>query len=153
MSSCNAGDLSLISGSGRSPGEGNGSPFQYFCLENPRDRGAWWATSHGVTKSWTRLSDFHSLVPKTGTKIKRLLLVINHRVTVGIVFTVHINEIHSILKVTFDFSSSAIYFSYGLKDVRIWKDNCGRVFCVRTCTVGLEHTGMCVCVYIYTYTK
>ena len=37
----------------RSPGEGNGNPFQCSCLENPVDRGAWWATVHGVTKSWT----------------------------------------------------------------------------------------------------
>ena len=41
---CNAEDLSLIPGSGRSPGEGNGYPLQYSCLENPMDRGAWWAT-------------------------------------------------------------------------------------------------------------
>ena len=40
----NAGDLGLIPGSGRSPGEGNGNPLQYFCLENPMDGGAWWAT-------------------------------------------------------------------------------------------------------------
>ena len=46
-------DVSLIPGSGRSPGEGNGSPLQYSCLENSMDRGAWWATVHGVTKSWT----------------------------------------------------------------------------------------------------
>ena len=38
------------------PGEGNGNPLQYSCLENPMDGGAWWATVHGVTKSWTRLS-------------------------------------------------------------------------------------------------
>ena len=57
-SACNAGDLSLIPGSGGSPGEGNGNPFQYSCLENPMDGGAWWATVHGVAKSQTRLSDF-----------------------------------------------------------------------------------------------
>ena len=51
-------DTSSISGSGRSPGEGNGNPLQYSCLEDPTDRGAWWATVHGVTKSWTRLSHF-----------------------------------------------------------------------------------------------
>ena len=39
-------------------GEGDGTPLQYFCLENPMDGGAWWATIHGVAKSWTRLSDF-----------------------------------------------------------------------------------------------
>ena len=47
-SACNAGDLGSIPGSGRSPGEGNGNPFQYSCLENPMGRGAWWATVHGV---------------------------------------------------------------------------------------------------------
>ena len=47
-----------LPGSGRSPGKGNGNPFQYSCLENPMDRGAWQATVHGVTKSWTRLSNF-----------------------------------------------------------------------------------------------
>ena len=57
-SACNAGDPGSIPGLGRSPGEGNGNPLQYSCLENPMDRGAWWATVHGVAKSWTRLSDF-----------------------------------------------------------------------------------------------
>ena len=49
----NAGDSSLIPGSGRSPGEGNGYPLQYSCLEDPMDRGARRATVHGVAKSWT----------------------------------------------------------------------------------------------------
>ena len=53
---CNVGDLGLIPGSGRSPGGGNGNPLQYSCLENPMDRGTWWAAVHGVTKSQTRLS-------------------------------------------------------------------------------------------------
>ena len=57
-SACNAGDLGSIPGSGRSPGEGNGNPLQYSCLENPMGGGAWWATVHGVAKSRTRLSDF-----------------------------------------------------------------------------------------------
>ena len=57
VSASNAGDLGSIPRSGRSPGEGNGNPLQYSCLENPMDRGAWWATVHGVTKSWTRLSN------------------------------------------------------------------------------------------------
>ena len=47
---CNAGDLGLIPVSGRFPGEGNGNPLQYSCLENPLDRGAWWATIHGVIR-------------------------------------------------------------------------------------------------------
>ena len=50
----------MIPGLGRSPGEGNGNPLQYSCLENPMDRGAWWATVHGVAKSRTQLSDFTS---------------------------------------------------------------------------------------------
>ena len=50
-------DIDLAPGSGRSPGEGNGKPRQYSCLENPMDRGAWWATVHGVAKSWTGLSE------------------------------------------------------------------------------------------------
>jgi len=50
---CNAGDLDSIPGSGRSPGEGNGNPLQYFCLEDSMDRGVWWATVYGITKSQT----------------------------------------------------------------------------------------------------
>ena len=69
-SSCNVGDLGSISGLGRSPGEGkgyplllvfgegNGTPLQHSCLENPMDRGAWWAAVHGVAKSQTGLRDF-----------------------------------------------------------------------------------------------
>ena len=52
-SAWNAGDLGSIPGSGRSPGKGNGNPLQYSCLENPMEGGAWWATVHGVAKSWT----------------------------------------------------------------------------------------------------
>ena len=56
-SACNAGDLGLIPGLGRSPGEGNGNPLQYSCLENFTDRGAWQVTVHGVAKSWTQLNN------------------------------------------------------------------------------------------------
>ena len=52
-SACNAGDLGSIPGSGRSPGEGNGYPFQYSCLENSTERGAWRALVHGVANSGT----------------------------------------------------------------------------------------------------
>ena len=61
-SACDAGDkgdVGLILGSGRSPGEGNGNPLQYSCLENPMDRGAWKAIDHRVEKSPTRLSTWH----------------------------------------------------------------------------------------------
>ena len=64
-SACSAGDLVSIPDLGRSSGEGNGNPFQYSCLENSMDRGAWWATVHGVTESWMQLSNyiftFHSI--------------------------------------------------------------------------------------------
>ena len=60
-SACNMGDLGSIPGLGRSPGEGNGNPLQYSCLENPRDGGTWKATVHGVAKSQTWLSNFTSL--------------------------------------------------------------------------------------------
>ena len=53
VSACNAGDPGSIPGLGRCPGEGNGNPLQYSCLENPMDRGAWRATVHGVTESQT----------------------------------------------------------------------------------------------------
>ena len=46
-------DVGSVPGSGRSPGGGRGNPFQYACLENPMDRGAWWAPVHGVAKSHT----------------------------------------------------------------------------------------------------
>ena len=66
----NAGDPGSIPGSGRSTGEGNGNPLQYYCLENPMDRGAWLATVHGVAKSRTRLSD----VPVPVSKIVLFLI-------------------------------------------------------------------------------
>ena len=68
----NAGDPGSIPGSGRSAGEGNGDPLQYYCLENPMDRGTWYATVHGVAKSWTRLSDFIYLL----TYLFRLVYVV-----------------------------------------------------------------------------
>ena len=57
-SACNVGDLGSVPGLGRSLGEGNGTPLQYSCLENPVDGGAWWAIVHGVSRSQIRLSDF-----------------------------------------------------------------------------------------------
>ena len=83
-SACNVGDLGSIPGSGRSPGEGNGNPLQYSCLENPMDRGAWWATVHGVANSQTRLRDFtHSLI---GIKSIRHCLETVITLVLGVVF-------------------------------------------------------------------
>ena len=59
-SACNAGDLGLIPGLGRFPGEGNGYPLQYFCLENSKDRGAWWATVHGSQRDTTEHTYAHT---------------------------------------------------------------------------------------------
>ena len=64
-SACNAGDLGLIPGLGRSPGEGHGNSLQYSYLESPMDRGAWQATVHGVTRVG------HDLVTKPPTPHKR----------------------------------------------------------------------------------
>ena len=58
VSACNGGDLGSIPGSGISPGEGNGKPLQYCCLESWMDGGAWFATVHGIIKSRTQLSNF-----------------------------------------------------------------------------------------------
>ena len=71
-SACNAGDLGSVSGSARFPGEGNGYPFQYSCLENSTDRRAWWVIVHGVTKSRTLANAFpipveNALLPTSQT--------------------------------------------------------------------------------------
>ena len=62
-SACKAGDPDSIPGSRKSPGEGNGKPPQYSCLENPMDRGTWQATVHGVTKSQTRQEQLSNSEP------------------------------------------------------------------------------------------
>ena len=68
-STWNAEDPGSIPGSGRSPGEGNGNPLQCSCLENSTDRGPSWATVHGVTNSWTRLSNFHPQLQSSGISL------------------------------------------------------------------------------------
>ena len=70
------GDPGSIPGLGRSPGEGYGNPLQYSCLENPMDRGVWWATVHRVTKSWTRLKQLSTHVdihPYVITKVLNII--------------------------------------------------------------------------------
>ena len=69
---CNAGDLGLIPGLGRSPGEGNSYQLQYSCLENSMDRGSWRATVHGVAKSHTQLRNFTQAFLLDQTRISNL---------------------------------------------------------------------------------
>ena len=75
--SANAGDSGSIPGSGISPGEGNGNPLQYSCLENSMKREAWWATVHGVTKSWhnrATKTNTSALLPQMWAELKDLFL-------------------------------------------------------------------------------
>ena len=65
-----AGDIGLIPGLGRSPGEGNGNPLQYSCLENSMDRGAWQAVAHGLSKGQTRLSMYAYMHTALGNSLK-----------------------------------------------------------------------------------
>ena len=74
VSACNAVDQGLIPGQGRPPGEGNGNPLQYSCLENSMDGEASWATVHEVAKSRTRMSDFTSL--HCNIELQWLLMII-----------------------------------------------------------------------------
>ena len=69
-------DAGLIPGSGRSLGEGNGNALQYSCLENTMDRGAWWATVHGVPKSWTQLSNYKTAAEYYGTAFRKFSFII-----------------------------------------------------------------------------
>ena len=67
-------DVSSIPELGGSPGGGNGNPFQYSCLENSTDRGAWWATVHRVAKSQTRLKLLHTLACTDMAKFFKVLI-------------------------------------------------------------------------------
>ena len=90
------GDLGSTTGLGRSPGEGNGNPLQYSRLENSMDRGAWWATVHGVAKSRTRLSEHTSTVGhltpffnKTASHVYKWLPLISVQIPVTCVHSTH----------------------------------------------------------------
>ena len=117
---CNVGDLNLIPGSGRSPGEGNGHLFKYSCLENSMDRGAWWATSHRVKKSQTRLSDFTFfllLSLKTHSPIMAMLFLSNK---INNYFPISANSLYSYS--TVQFSHSVLSDSlrpHGLQNARL----------------------------------
>ena len=99
-SAYNAGDPASIPGSGRSPGEGNGNPLQYSCLENPMDGGAWLATVQGVEKRPTRLSDF------TITITNLLLNLLTGIISVIIFF---IATFHLVLLYIFNFPGQIPY--------------------------------------------
>ena len=71
-------DVGSVPGSGRFPEEGHGNPLQYSCVENSLDRGAWWATVHGVAKNQTRLSNFHSWKLLVYTLLKASLQDFEH---------------------------------------------------------------------------
>ena len=86
VSAYNEGDPGSIPGLGRSPGEGNGNPLQYSCLENPMDGGAWLATVHGVAKSWTRLSDFTITITMSSWPIYFFIIIYCPSLSLGIFF-------------------------------------------------------------------
>ena len=73
LSACNVVDLGSIHGWGRCPGEGNGNPLQYSCLENPMGRGAWWASVHGVAKYQTQLNDWNTHFNKNNLRTGKIL--------------------------------------------------------------------------------
>ena len=79
VSASSVGDLGSIPGSGRSPGEGNGNPLQYSCLENPMDRESWQATVQGVAKSRTRLSNF-----TMGSNIHNFIIIHRNKVVISL---------------------------------------------------------------------
>ena len=111
-SAWNAGDPGSIPGSGRSPGEGNGNPLQYSCLENPMEGGAWWAPVHGVTKSWTRLSNFtHSYIHVCVCVCLSVCLSVNNRKTIKIYTKILRNSQFGVMRllVIFIFSLVLIY--------------------------------------------
>ena len=92
-SAWNAGIPGSIPGSGRSPGEGNGNLLLYSCLENSMDRGAWRATVHGVTKTWTWLSEWHTETQITNTttmKSNKNSLIKGHGKHLTIFYTLEI---------------------------------------------------------------
>ena len=116
-------------------GEGNGIPLQHSCLENPMDRGAWWAAVHGVTKSWTRLSDFtftfhfHALEKEMATHSSVLAWRIPGTGEPGGLPSMGSH------RVGHDWSDLAA-------DIKeLWKKE------------GGGHASVCVCVYIYIHTK
>ena len=103
-SACNVGNTASIPGSGRHPGEGNGNPLQYSCLENPVDRGAWQATVHGVAKSRTRLMNF--------TLSKQDFLIEMVRVDILTLFTMlwkHFQLFNIKYDVSFRFCTNILY--------------------------------------------
>ena len=128
-SACNAGDLGLIPGSGRSPGEGNGNPLQYSCLENPMDGGAWWATVHGVAESdTTSLSLSLSVdvswflivvltwISLMANELVRLFLLVSH--LYRFFEEMSIQVLHPFLPCSFSFCCWVVKFSFSILHVK-----------------------------------
>ena len=112
---CSAGDPSLIPGLGRCPGEGNGNPFQYSCMENPMDRGAWWPTVHGMEKSWTWFEWLtHSL---------KIISVLGHYSCIVRASTESFKEQHSHFLVT---SMISILILARAKETKWFRQNLGK---------------------------
>ena len=119
-SACNAGEPGLIAGLGRwSPGEGNGNPPQYSCLGNPMDRGAWWPTVHGVTKSWTLLSDFTFTFTKWGYSVRVLVAQLCLTLCDPMDYSPSGSSVHKIFQ-TRILEGAAISFSRGCSWPRDW---------------------------------
>ena len=115
-SSCNAGDLGSIPGSGRSPEEGNGYPLQYSYLENPMDRGAWWVAAHGVTVTyhWVTFTFPFPFAPVSGS----LLLAWNKYFEFLITFTPSLGALPSIC----NFSEKVfVFIPPPIYTCRIWQ--------------------------------
>ena len=130
---CHAGDLGLIPGSRRSPGEENGNLLQYSCLKNSMDRGArratvhggaWWATVHGVTKSWTRQSNWtrtRAFGVETPHKYKEYLLKLINKHTL-LVCEIKLTDTLRKGKTTNSFSFKRVFFLKALRSTSLSGD-------------------------------
>ena len=119
----NAGDKGPIPGLGRSPGGGNGSPLLYSCLRSPMDRGAWWATVHGVTKSPTQLSTCacthththtHTHTPLALTVLLFKWFQLANRAEVWVI-NVHINKIWDLISIVLLYGAAEKHFQQPYK--------------------------------------
>ena len=135
-SACNEGDRGSIPGSGRSPGEGNGNPVQYYCLENPMDRGVWQATVYGVAKSQTRLSDFTQHFSKCLVTIcfhKEFQILQAIQISVYQRFTQVLKDLEFFSAQLFELLSMSIRFSSIPSRIQRWMTFCDLFFQPSVC--------------------